>query len=74
MEEGHERLAAVYRRLLQEHASGQAVELPADLDRYLSGVTKDYSIGEPWYTKLRDHAMVLRRGYPLYYRYYKSGL
>jgi hypothetical protein len=61
MEEGHERLAAVYRRLLQEDAPGQPVELPADLDRYVSGVTKDYSIGEPWYTRLRDHVMVLNR-------------
>jgi hypothetical protein len=60
LEQAHPRLAAVYKRKLARF-SGEEVPLPPDLDEYLAGVRRDYSVGEPWYTRLRDHTMLSRR-------------
>jgi hypothetical protein len=57
LEQAHPRLAAVYKDKLARF-SGEEVPLAPDLDKYLAGVRRDYSVGEPWYTRLRDHSML----------------
>jgi hypothetical protein len=57
VEHAHARLAAVYREKLARFSGGE-VSLPPDLDKYLASVRRDYSAGEPWYTRLRDHTML----------------
>ena len=60
LEHPHPRLAAVYEGKLARF-SGETVALPKDLDTYLDHVRRDYSVGEPWYTRLRDHTMLVDR-------------
>jgi hypothetical protein len=62
LEQAHPRLAAVYKDKLARFSGGE-VSLPPDLDKYVEGLRRDYSVGEPWYTKLRDHTMLFGRSW-----------
>ena len=57
VDDGTRRLRAVYRRMLadEERASPP---LPAHLEAYLAKVQANYAVGEPWYSRLRDHSLL----------------
>ena len=60
LEEGSGRLREAYRRNLEIH-SDTDITLPQDLENHFRTVRSDYSAGEPWYVKLRDHSLVTNK-------------